>query len=97
MWAVIVAALTAFGQWLLPRIAAVFGVIAVTGVVYTPLFKFIENKIVQSLNGMGAEPLQLLRFVGVFDCLSIIFAAVTLKIGIMTAKAAFTKKAASDV
>ncbi|MFO3664300.1 DUF2523 family protein [Pseudomonas amygdali] len=95
MFGVLFAAGSALISWLLPRLFAVLGVVVVSEAVYTPMLNFLQSKINSSLGGIGGEALGFLNFVAVPQAITIIFAAVTLKIGIKTAKAAFAKKGAT--
>jgi len=96
MWAVLFAALTNFGSWILPRLLAVTGVVVLSETVYQPLLSFLQNKITTSLSGTGTEAAAFLQYVGVQQAVTIIFAAITLKLGIKASKAAFAKKATTD-
>jgi len=96
MWQVIVVALQAVIQWALPRILSVAGVAVVSQTVYDPALNWIQNKISSSLAGLSADALAFLQFTGIPNAITIIFAAITLKIGMKAAKAALAKKGATD-
>ncbi|RFF52927.1 DUF2523 family protein [Xanthomonas campestris] len=95
MYGVLFAAGSALISWLLPRLLAVLGVVVVSETVYTPMLNYLQSKISSSLGGLGAEAIGFLNFVAIPQAITIIFAAVTLKIGIKTAKSAFAKKGAT--
>lgn len=96
MYGVLLAAGMNVVTWLLPRLAAIFGIVAISETVYTPLLNLLQSKITSSLGGLSAEALGFLNFVAIPQAITIIFAAVTLKIGMKAAKAAFVKKGASN-
>jgi hypothetical protein len=91
MFQVLIAALTAVAGWILPRLLAVGGTVAISATVLTPIFNFLQGKVVSSLNGMGADAIGFFQFVGIFDAVSVIFAAYAMAIGMKVAKAAFQK------
>ncbi|KPX17684.1 DUF2523 family protein [Pseudomonas syringae] len=95
MYGVLLAAGMSLIKWLMPRLLAVLGVVVVSETVYTPMLNFLQSKITTSLNGVGAEALSFLNFLAVPQAITIVFAAVTLKISIKGAKSAFAKKASS--
>ncbi|RMN08829.1 MULTISPECIES: DUF2523 family protein [Pseudomonas syringae group] len=95
MYGVLLAAGMNLVTWLLPRLLAVLGVVVISEAVYTPMLNFLQSKITTSLNGVGAEALSFLNFLAVPQAITIIFAAVTLKLGIKGAKSAFAKKGSS--
>jgi hypothetical protein len=96
MWAVLIDALVRVVQWALPRILSVVGVVTISATVYTPLLNWLNSKINSSLSGLTSDAYGFLQFVGIPSAISIIFAAITLQIGIKTAKAAYAKKGATD-
>jgi len=72
---------------------AIFGVVVVSETIYTPMLDWLQARIQQSLSGLPAEALGFIQFTGIPNAITIIFAAITLQLGIKAAKAAFTKKA----
>lgn len=96
MYGVLIAALINFGSWIIIRLLAVFGIIAIGSQVYEPLINYVSSKIFSSLSSTGAETYAFLQYVGVVAAINILLAAITLKIGIRAARAAFAKKGASD-
>lgn len=92
MYGVLLSAGISALTWLLPRLLAVLGVVVISESVYTPMMNFLQSKITASLSGIGSEAFAFLNFVAVPQAISIIFAAVTLKLGIKGAKAAFAKR-----
>lgn len=96
MWAVLIDVFVRVIQWALPRILSVAGVVTISATVYTPMLNWLNNKINASLSGLSADAYGFLQFVGIPNAISIIFAAITLQIGIKTAKAAYAKKGATD-
>lgn len=91
MFQVLIAALMGVASWIMPRLLAVMGTVAVSSTVITPIFTYLQGQIMQRVNGMPADALHFLQFAGIPDAISIIFAAYALAIGIKTAKAAFQK------
>lgn len=96
MWAVLIDVLIRAGTYFLPRLLSLAGVVTISATVYTPLLNWLNSKITSSLSGLSADAYGFLQFVGIPNAISIIFAAITLQIGIKTAKAAFAKKGATD-
>lgn len=95
MWGVLVNAGIAVITWALPKLLSLFGIIAVSAGVYTPVFTYIHNQISQQLTGLPAEALDFLYFTGVPNAISIIFAAVTLRITTAAAERALARKGAN--
>lgn len=91
MFQVLIAALTAVAGWILPRLLAVGGTVVISATVLTPIFNFLQNKVLQSLNGMPADAVGFFQFIGVFDCVAVIFAAYAMAIGMKVAKAAYQR------
>jgi uncharacterized membrane protein len=91
MFQVIVAALTAVVGWVLPRLLAVGGTVAISATVLNPIFNYLQGRVMQNLNGMPADAVNFFQFAGVFDAVSVIFAAYAMAIGMKVAKAAFQK------
>jgi hypothetical protein len=91
MFQVLIAALTAVAGWILPRLLAVGGTVAISATVLTPIFNFLQGRVVSALNGMGADAIGFFQFVGVFDAVSVIFAAYAMAIGMKVAKAAYQR------
>lgn len=91
MWAVLYPVLTAVASWLLPKLLAVAGTVAISATVITPIFNFLQNQITQRLNGMPADAVHFFQFVGIFDAVSVIFAAYAMAIGMKVAKAAYER------
>jgi len=91
MFQVLIAALTAVAGWILPRLLAVSGTVVVSTTVLTPIFNFLQGKVMGALNGMGADAIGFFQFVGVFDAVSVIFAAYFMAIGMKVAKAAYQR------
>jgi hypothetical protein len=96
MYGVLISALLSFGSWILSRLFAAFGIVTIGAYVYEPLLNYISSKIFTNLSSTGAETYAFLNFVGITSAVNILLAAVTLKIGIRTARAAFAKKGASN-
>jgi len=92
MFQVLVAALTAVASWLLPRLLAVGGTVVVSATVLTPIFDYLQGQVLSRLNGMPVDAVNFFRFVGVFDAVSVIFAAYAMAIGLKVAKAAYQRK-----
>jgi len=95
MYGVLIAALTAAFQWLLPRLISVVGTAVVSTAVYDPLLSWMQSRISQSFSGLSAEAYGFLQFTGITTAITIIFAAITMKLGIKAGKAAFAKKGAT--
>jgi hypothetical protein len=76
-------------QWLLPKLLAVGGTVAVSLTVITPIFNFLQNKVISNFNGAGADAVHFLQFTGIFDAVSVIFAAYAMALGVKAAKAAY--------
>lgn len=91
MFQVLIAALTAVAGWILPRLLAVGGTVAISATVLTPIFNFLQSRVLQQLNGMSADAVNFFQFVGVFDAVSVIFAAYAMAIGMKVAKAAYQR------
>lgn len=91
MFQVLISALTAVAGWILPRLLAVGGTVAISTTVLMPIFNYLQNQITQRLNGMPADAVHFFQFVGVFDAVSVIFAAYAMAIGIKVAKAAYQR------
>jgi hypothetical protein len=91
MFQVIVAALTAVAGWILPRLLSVGGTVAISAGVLTPIFNYLQSQVMQRFNGMPADAVAFFQFVGVFDCVSVIFAAYAMAIGMKVAKAAYQR------
>lgn len=91
MWAVLYPVLTAVASWLLPKLFAVAGTVAISATVITPIFSYLQNQITQRLNGMPADAVHFFQFVGIFDAVSVIFAAYAMAVGMKVAKAAFQR------
>lgn len=91
MFQVLISALTAVAGWILPRLLAVAGTAAVSTTVLMPIFNYLQNQITQRLNGMPADAVNFFRFVGIFDAISVIFAAYAMAVGIKVAKAAYQR------
>jgi hypothetical protein len=96
MFQVLFAAGISLFQWVLPRLMAIAGVATVSAAVYTPMLNLLQNKITASFTGLSAEALGFIQFVGIPNAISIIFAGITVQIGIKAAKAAFAKKGATN-
>lgn len=91
MFQVIIAALTAVAGWLLPRLLAVGGTVAISATVLTPIFNFLQGQVMQRLNGMPADAAAFFQFVGVSDAVAVIFSAYAMAIGMKVAKAAYQR------
>lgn len=91
MFQVLISALTAVAGWILPRLLAVGGTVVVSTTVLTPIFNFLQGRVVTALNGMGADAIGFFQFVGIFDAVSVIFAAYAMAIGMKVAKAAYQR------
>lgn len=96
MWGVLSAVGVALFQWALPRLLAVFGVVAVSQTVFTPLFSYLQSKITSNISAMGSQVADFLQYCGVQDAISIIFSAYALKLSIRAAKVAYAKQAANN-
>ena len=94
MFQVLIAAGTSLFSWLLPRILSVAGTVAFSAAVLTPIFNYLQNMVMQRINGAGADVLRFLQFTGVTEAVSIVFAAYAMAIGMKAAKAAFQKSGA---
>lgn len=92
MFQVLVAALTAVASYILPKLLAVGGTVVVSATVLTPIFTFLQNQITSRLQGMPADAVNFFQFMGVFDAVSVIFAAYGMAIGLKVAKAAYQRK-----
>lgn len=91
MFQVIFAALSAVASFILPRLLAVGGTVVISATVLTPIFNFLQQRVLSSLNGMGSEAVDFFKFVGVFDAVAVIFAAYAMAIGMKVAKAAYQR------
>lgn len=91
MFQVLITALTAVAGWILPRLLAVAGTAAISISVMMPIFNYLQDQVLQRLNGMPADAVNFFRFVGVFDAVSVIFAAYGMAVGIKVAKAAYQR------
>jgi len=87
-------ALYAVFNWLLPKLLAVGGTVAVSMTVITPILTYMQAQVMTRLNGMPADMLQFLQFTGIPEAISILFAAITMKMGIKAAEVAFAKRGA---
>lgn len=91
MFQVLFAALSAVASYILPRLLAVGGTVVVSTTVLMPIFNWLQGQVMQRLNGMPADALALFQFLGVPDCIAVIFAAYGMAIGIKVAKAAYQR------
>lgn len=78
-------------QWLLPKLLAVGGTVAVSAAVITPIFNYLQSMVMSRINGLPADAVHFLQFTGIPDAVSIIFAAYAMAVGIKVAKAAFQR------
>jgi hypothetical protein len=76
-------------NWLLPKLLAVAGTVAVSAAVITPIFNYLQNMVMSRVNGMPADAVHFLQFTGIPDAVSVIFAAYAMAVGIKAAKAAY--------
>lgn len=93
MWGILVQAIIAAGTYFLPRLLAALGVVVFSETAVQPILNWLQGKIVEQLSG-SAEFLGFLQFMGVQDAVSIIFSAYGVLLGMVAAKAAFSKSAA---
>lgn len=91
MFAVLISALTAVAGWILPRLLAVAGTAAISTTVLMPIFDYLQSQVVQRLNSVPADVVHFLQFIGIFDAVSVIFAAYAMAVGIKVAKAAYQR------
>jgi ABC-type enterochelin transport system permease subunit len=91
MFQVLIAALTAVASWIIPRLLAVAGTVVVSTTVLTPIFDYLQNMVMQRINGMPADALHFLQFTGIPEAISIIFSAYAMAIGMKAAKAAYQR------
>lgn len=91
MFHVLIAALTAVASWAIPRLLAVVGTVAVSTTVLTPIFDYLQNMVMQRVNGMPADAVHFLQFTGIPEAISIIFSAYAMAIGMKAAKAAYQR------
>lgn len=78
-------------SWLLPKLLAVGGTVAVSVTVLQPIFTYLQNMVMSRVNGLPADAVHFLQFTGIPEAVSIIFAAYTMAIGLRAAKAAFAR------
>lgn len=81
-------------DWILPRLLSVAGTVAISAYAINPIFEFLQDQVLQKLNGMSADAVRFLQFTGVFEAVSVVFSAYALAIGLKAAKAAFAKNGA---
>lgn len=93
MWGILIQAIIAAAGYLLPRLLAALGVVVFSETAIQPILNWLQGKIVEQLSGSG-EFLGFLQFMGVQDAISIIFSAYGVLLGMVAAKAAFSKSAA---
>lgn len=91
MFHVLIAALTAVVSWVIPRLLAVAGTVVVSTTVLTPIFDYLQNMVMQRVNGMPADAVHFLQFTGIPEAISIIFSAYGMAIGMKAAKAAYQR------
>lgn len=91
MWAALFPLLTSIASWLLPKIFAVAGTVAFSAAVVTPIFTYLQNQITQRFNGLPADAINFMQFVGIPDAISVIFAAYAMAVGLKAAKAAYSR------
>jgi hypothetical protein len=91
MWAALYPLLMSVAGWLLPKLLAVGGTVAISAAVITPIFTYLQNQITQRFNGLPADAINFFQFVGIPDAISVIFAAYAMAIGMKAAKAAFQR------
>lgn len=91
MFQVLIAALMAVASWAIPRLLAVAGTVVVSTTVLTPIFDYLQNMVMQRVNGMPADALHFLQFTGIPEAISIIFSAYAMAIGMKAAKAAYQR------
>lgn len=96
MFQVLITALTAVAGWILPRLLAVGGTVAISAGVLMPIFAYLQNQVLQRLNGLPADALNFFQFLGVFDAISVIFAAYGMAVGIKVAKAVYQRAGSKD-
>ena len=94
MFGVLITALISFGAWLLPKLLAVGGTVAVSMTVITPILDNLKAEVLTRLNGMPADMVNFLQFTGIPEAISIVFAAMAMKMGIKAAEVAFAKAGA---
>lgn len=93
MWGILIQAGIAVGSYLLPRLLAAIGVVVFSETAVQPILDWLQGQIISQLSG-SAEFLGFLQFMGVQDAISIVFSAYGVLLGMVAAKAAFSKSAA---
>jgi hypothetical protein len=78
-------------DWVLPKLLAVGGTVAISVTVIQPIFSYLQNQVMSHLNGLSGDAVHFLQFVGVPDAISVIFAAYTMVFGLRAAKAAYQR------
>ncbi|HCF7371493.1 TPA: DUF2523 domain-containing protein [Pseudomonas aeruginosa] len=94
MWGVLFQALVAAGSYLLPRLLATLGVVAVSETTLKPIVNWLKDRVLSNIGSLPENARLFLEYLGVVDAVSIVFSAYLLLIGIQAAKVAFSKKAA---
>lgn len=94
MFGVLLSAGIAVVSWLLPKLLAVGGTVAVSMTVITPILNYLQSQVMQRINGMPADALAFFQFCGVPEAVSVVFAAYTMALGMRAAKAAFQRSGA---
>jgi hypothetical protein len=94
MWGVLISAGMYLLNWLLPKLLAVGGTVAVSMTVITPILTYLQNQVMLRVNGMPAEALHFLQFCGVPEAISIVFAAYAMALSLRAAEIAFARSGA---
>lgn len=94
MWALLYPLLGGLLSWLIPKLLAIGGVVAVSETVTKPTLEWIESKLIAQLDGMGAAGSNFMSMMGVYDAVSIVMTAYFTALGLKAAKAAFAKSSA---
>lgn len=88
VWPILATAVSSAIGAMLPRLAAAVGVFAVSAIAIKPIVIALENRFLGQLSGLPEDVRSFLAFIGFYDFVSIIFAAILVAIGISAAKTA---------
>lgn len=83
--------LTSVASWLIPRLLAASGTVAISVTVLNPIFNYLQDQVMTRLNGLSADAVHFLQFTGIPEAISIIFSAYAMAIGMKAATVAFSR------
>lgn len=84
-------ALRAFFVWAAPKVAVLFGVYVLSANVINPIIDRVKQLITQQINSQAGIFVQFFELLGVYDMVSILFAAYIMAFSLKASKSALGK------